>query len=112
MDLGERNAMRGDYSNCPALSPDDRALLDRVVANLPHPWFDAIGVPDPVADAIMAFLALVIVTSVSMVFGELVPKYLAVARPLGGGMVVLVPHAPDGFLCTARCFPAVVESLC
>jgi two-component system, sensor histidine kinase PdtaS len=35
MDLGERNAMRGEYSNCPALSPDDRALLDRVVANLP-----------------------------------------------------------------------------
>ncbi len=57
-------------------------LTDPLVANLPHPWFDAMGMSDPVADAIMAVLALVIVTSVSMVFGELVPKYLAVARPL------------------------------
>lgn len=57
-------------------------LTDPLVADLPHPWFDAFGMSDRVADAIMAFLALVAVTSVSMVFGELVPKYLAVARPL------------------------------
>jgi CBS domain containing-hemolysin-like protein len=43
---------------------------------------DALGVPDRVADAVIAFLALVVVTSLSMVFGELVPKNLAVARPL------------------------------
>ena len=49
---------------------------------LPHPAMDALGISDRVADAVIAFLALVVVTSVSMVFGELVPKYLAVARPL------------------------------
>ncbi len=57
-------------------------LTEPMVANLPHPWLDALGISDPVADAITAVMALVIVTSVSMVFGELVPKYLAVARPL------------------------------
>ena len=64
-------------------------LTDPMLADLPHPWFDAIGIPDQVADAIMAFLALVIVTSVSMVFGELVPKYLAVARPLSTARAVV-----------------------
>ena len=63
-------------------------LTDPMVADLPHPWLDAIGVSDRVGDAIMAFLALVIVTSVSMVCGELVPKYLAVARPLWTGRAV------------------------
>src|SRR6516165_10058007 len=67
-------------------------LTEPLVANLPHPWFDAIGMSDPVADAIMAFLALVIVTSVSMVFGELVPKYLAVARPLRTARAVVGPQ--------------------
>ncbi len=64
-------------------------LTDPMVADLPHPWLDAIGVSDRLADAIMAFLALVIVTSVSMVFGELVPKYLAVARPLSTARAVV-----------------------
>ena len=41
--------------------------------------------PDRLADGITAFMVMVIVTSVSMVFGELVPKYLAVARPLSTG---------------------------
>jgi CBS domain containing-hemolysin-like protein len=57
-------------------------LTEPLVAELPHPALDAFGIPDRVADGIIAFVALVIVTSLSMVFGELVPKYLAVARPL------------------------------
>jgi CBS domain containing-hemolysin-like protein len=64
-------------------------LTDPMVDNLPHPWLDAIGVPDDIADVIMAVLVLVIVTSVSMVFGELVPKYLAVARPLSAARAVV-----------------------
>jgi CBS domain containing-hemolysin-like protein len=64
-------------------------LTEPLMANLPHPWFDAIGMSDPVADGIMAFLGLLLVTSVSMVFGELVPKYLAVARPLSSGRAVV-----------------------
>jgi CBS domain containing-hemolysin-like protein len=75
-------------------------LTEPMVADLPHPWFDAIGIPDPVADAIMAFLALVIVTSVSMVFGELVPKYLAVARPLRTARAVVGPQLLFSLLLT------------
>jgi CBS domain containing-hemolysin-like protein len=57
-------------------------LTQPLVAELPHPELDALGVPDRISDGVVAFLALMIVTSLSMVFGELVPKYLAVARPL------------------------------
>ncbi|MEE6177437.1 hemolysin family protein [Mycobacterium sp. 050134] len=64
-------------------------LTDPMVADLPHPWFDAIGIPDRVAGGIMAFLVLAVVTSVSMVFGELVPKYLAVARPMSAARAVV-----------------------
>lgn len=64
-------------------------LTDPMVEDLPHPWLDALGVPDRVGDAIMAALVLAIVTSLSMVFGELVPKYLAVARPLAAARSVV-----------------------
>jgi CBS domain containing-hemolysin-like protein len=64
-------------------------LTDPMVQDLPHPWLDVIGIPDKVGDGIMVFLVLVIVTSVSMVFGELVPKYLAVARPLSTARAVV-----------------------
>jgi CBS domain containing-hemolysin-like protein len=64
-------------------------LTEPMVADLPHPALHAIGVPDRLADGIIAFLVLVIVTSISMVFGELVPKYLAVARPLSTARVVV-----------------------
>ena len=63
-------------------------LTEPMLADLPHPWLDVLGVSDPVADAITAFMALIVVTSASMVFGELVPKYLAVARPLATARAV------------------------
>lgn len=67
-------------------------LIDPLVANLPHGWLDRIGTPDRLADAITGFAALAVVTSVSMVFGELVPKYLAVARPLRTARAVVLPQ--------------------
>ncbi|WP_310766508.1 hemolysin family protein [Mycobacterium sp. Z3061] len=67
-------------------------LTEPLVANLPHPWLDALGVSDKLADTITAALALVVVTSVSMVFGELVPKYLGVARPLRTARAVVLPQ--------------------
>lgn len=65
-------------------------LTEPLMADLPHPWFDAMGISERVADGIMTFLGLLLVTSVSMVFGELVPKYLAVARPLASARAVVV----------------------
>ncbi|MDP7724797.1 hemolysin family protein [Mycobacterium sp. TY814] len=67
-------------------------LTEPLVAALPHPWLDAIGVSDKLADTITTVLALVVVTSVSMVFGELVPKYLGVARPLPTARAVVLPQ--------------------
>jgi CBS domain containing-hemolysin-like protein len=67
-------------------------LTEPLVANLPHPWLDALGMSDPMADALTGFLTLALVTSVSMVFGELVPKYLALARPLRTARAVVLPQ--------------------
>jgi CBS domain containing-hemolysin-like protein len=57
-------------------------LAEPVVARLLHAPLAAIRVPADMVDGIALLLALLIATSVSMVFGELVPKNLAVARPL------------------------------
>jgi CBS domain containing-hemolysin-like protein len=75
-------------------------LTEPMLADLPHPWLDVLGVPDPTADAITAFMALIIVTSVSMVLGELVPKYLAAARPLRTARAVVAPQMLFSLLLT------------
>ena len=64
-------------------------LTDPVVADLPHPRLTALGIPNGLADTVIALVVLAIVTSVSMVFGELVPKYLAVARPISTARAVV-----------------------
>jgi CBS domain containing-hemolysin-like protein len=63
-------------------------LSEPLVAKLPHPGMDALGVPHRIADGVLAFVAVAAVTSLSVVFGELVPKYLAVARPLATARAV------------------------
>ncbi|UQX09867.1 hemolysin family protein [Candidatus Mycobacterium methanotrophicum] len=75
-------------------------LTEPLVAKLPHPAMDALGVPDRVAEAVIAFAALLVVTSVSMVFGELVPKNLAVARPLPTARAVAGPQLLFSFVMT------------
>jgi CBS domain containing-hemolysin-like protein len=75
-------------------------LTEPLVAKLPHPAMDALGVPDRVAEAVIAFVALVVVTSLSMVFGELVPKNLAVARPLQTARAVAGPQLLFSFVMT------------
>jgi CBS domain containing-hemolysin-like protein len=57
-------------------------LAEPVVARLLHPLLDAVGLPPNVASGLALALALLIATSLSMVYGELVPKNLAVSRPL------------------------------
>jgi CBS domain containing-hemolysin-like protein len=75
-------------------------LTEPLVRELPHPAMDALGVPNRVADAVIAFLTLVVVTSLSMVFGELVPKNLAVARPLPTARAVAGPQLLFSFVMT------------
>ncbi|EUA35538.1 CBS domain protein [Mycobacterium xenopi 3993] len=67
-------------------------LTEPLVAEVPHPELDAIGMPDRLADALTTFVALALVTSLSMVVGELVPKYLAIARPLPTARAVAGPQ--------------------
>ena len=75
-------------------------LTEPLVRELPHPAMDALGVPNRVADAVIAFLTLVVVTSLSMVFGELVPKNVAVARPLPTARAVAGPQLQISFVMT------------
>jgi CBS domain containing-hemolysin-like protein len=57
-------------------------LAEPVLARLLHPGLSLIGLPDRYVSGIALFFAVLIATSLSMVFGELVPKNLAVARPV------------------------------
>jgi magnesium and cobalt exporter, CNNM family len=75
-------------------------LTEPLVRELPHPGMNALGVPHQVADAVITFLTLVVVTSLSMVFGELVPKNLAVARPLPTARAVAGPQLLFSFVMT------------
>lgn len=67
-------------------------LAEPVVARLLRPPLDALGLPDAVAGWLALVLALLIATSLSMVFGELVPKNLAVARPVPTARVSAGPQ--------------------
>jgi CBS domain containing-hemolysin-like protein len=67
-------------------------LAEPVVARLIEPGLHAIGIPAGAAAGTALALALVIATSVSMVFGELVPKNLAVAHPAATARVTAGPQ--------------------
>lgn len=58
-------------------------LAEPVIARLLTPLIGMTGATTAVAAAISLALALLIATSVSMIFGELVPKNFALARPVG-----------------------------
>ena len=57
-------------------------LAEPVLARLLNPGLQAIGVPAKTVPGVSLVLAILLATSLSMVFGELVPKNLAVARPV------------------------------
>ena len=56
-------------------------LAEPVVAKLIAPGLTAMRVPERFTGGLALVLAILIATSISMIFGELVPKNLAVARP-------------------------------
>jgi CBS domain containing-hemolysin-like protein len=67
-------------------------LAEPLLAQLFTPAFTALAMTKHVADGFALALALLIATSVSMVFGELVAQYLAVAKPLATARVVSGPQ--------------------
>ncbi|MGV0626350.1 hemolysin family protein [Mycolicibacter minnesotensis] len=67
-------------------------LAEPVLARWLRPPLGMLGLPERTASSFALILALVVATSVSMVFGELVPKNLAVARPLQTARAVAGPQ--------------------
>src|SRR5215208_7606391 len=67
-------------------------LAEPLVAHLLEPIFTAMSLNRELAGGLALTLALLIATSVSMVFGELVAQYLAVAKPLATARVVAGPQ--------------------
>ncbi|MBM4632990.1 DUF21 domain-containing protein, partial [Rhodococcus hoagii] len=57
-------------------------LAEPVLARFITPLLTGVGLSDATAGGISLALALIIATSFSMIFGELVPKNLAISRPL------------------------------
>jgi CBS domain containing-hemolysin-like protein len=63
-------------------------LAEPSIAGLLRPVLSAVGLSEGVADPLSLALALLLATTVSVVFGELVPKNLAIAHALGTARAV------------------------
>ncbi|MCK0093535.1 HlyC/CorC family transporter [Rhodococcus sp. HNM0563] len=57
-------------------------LAEPVLARFLNPVFGAIGLSENTAGTLSLIVALVLATSFSMIFGELVPKNIAISRPM------------------------------
>lgn len=57
-------------------------VAEPAIGRLMRPGLEALGVPTGALGAVSLTLALTLATGLSMVFGELVPKNLAIAQPL------------------------------
>lgn len=68
-------------------------LAEPIIGVLIRPLLTALGMGDAAARATSLALALLIATSLSMIFGEMVPKNLAIARPLATARAVAGYHA-------------------
>jgi len=75
-------------------------LAEPLIARLLRPGFTAMNVPEHWADGVALALALLIATAVSMVFGELAPKNLAVAHPPETARAVAGPQVLFSMLFT------------
>jgi CBS domain containing-hemolysin-like protein len=75
-------------------------LAEPLVARLLEPVFASMSLSHDVSSGLALVLALLIATSVSMVFGELVAQYLAVAKPLPVARVVAGPQVLFSMLFT------------
>lgn len=56
-------------------------VAEPVVADALDPLLDTLGVPDSARGGVALFIAFVLATMAQMVFGELAPKNLAIAKP-------------------------------
>jgi CBS domain containing-hemolysin-like protein len=75
-------------------------LAEPLIARLLRPALTTVGLPEDLSLGVALVLALLIATSVSMVFGELVPKNLAVARPVATARTSAGPQVLFSMLLT------------
>ena len=75
-------------------------LAEPLLARLLLPALRALALPEELAVGVAVLMALLIATSVSMVFGELVPKNLAVARPVPTARAAAGPQVLFSMLLT------------
>ena len=75
-------------------------LAEPLIARLLQPLFGAVAMPPGWAHGLALALSLLIATSISMIFGELVAQYLAVAHPLATARVVAGPQVLFSMLFT------------
>ncbi|WP_033287575.1 hemolysin family protein [Amycolatopsis jejuensis] len=68
-------------------------LAEPLIGDLVRPLLDAMGLPASVAAWVAVAVALVLATFLSMILGEMVPKNLAIARPLRTARAVTGYHA-------------------
>ncbi|WP_024804708.1 hemolysin family protein [Nocardia sp. BMG51109] len=66
-------------------------IAEPVLARLFQPLFDAMGMSSGAADGVSLAVALVLATSLSMTYGELVPKNMAIANPLAAARLTAGP---------------------
>ncbi|MBF6130104.1 hemolysin family protein [Nocardia brasiliensis] len=66
-------------------------IAEPVLARLLDPLFTGLGLSDGAARGLSLALALVLATSLSMIYGELVPKNIAISKPLATARVTAAP---------------------
>jgi CBS domain containing-hemolysin-like protein len=67
-------------------------VMEPSLAALLSPLFELAGLSSSAATSVSVIVALVVATALSMVFGELVPKNIAIASPLGTAKTVIGPQ--------------------
>jgi CBS domain containing-hemolysin-like protein len=67
-------------------------LAEPIIAGWIAPLLDALNLPSGVATAVSLVLALVLANVISMLFGELVPKNLAISKPMATARAVAGPQ--------------------
>ena len=63
-------------------------MAEPAIADLVDAPLESIGVPENIVPGVALAIALILATGVTMVFGELVPKNLAIAKPLATAKAV------------------------
>ncbi|ASU80988.1 HlyC/CorC family transporter [Actinopolyspora erythraea] len=81
-------------------------VAEPLIGDLLRPVISAVGVPMSVAVPAALVLAIFLATTLSMVFGEMVPKNLAIARPLPTARAVSGYHATF-----SRVFSPLINSM-